>query len=396
MTPSDRRVFSASWVLTMDGPALEGGAVLVEGGTIRRVGKAAEVARHAPDAERVDLPGRVLLPALVNAHAHLELTGLRPPGAPGFAQWVLGVVAEKRAAPPDRWARAAADGAEACRDGGQGWVADVVTRPEAARGYPEGGPRILAFPELIAAQEEHLPAALAGLDRLQAACRGRAWGVAPHAPYTVCAEGFRRVARRPRPMVHLAETAAEVEFCREGTGPIRDILYGTLGLAPPPAPGLHPVDWLDRLGILRPGAILVHAVHLERRHVELVARSGAGVVLCPRSNRRLSGRAAPGRALLDAGVPVALGTDSVLSSGSLDLRADAAAALDDYGWSPEEAVRAATRGGAEVLGLGTRVGRFSPGARADMMALPLEGRDPWEAVLGAGRVEALWLDGEAV
>ncbi|GAB4251052.1 amidohydrolase family protein [Deferrisoma sp.] len=396
MNPSDRRVFSASWVLTMDGPALEGGAVFVEGGTIRQIGKHEDVAQEAGAAERVDLPGFVLLPPLVNAHAHLELTGLRPPVAPGFAEWVLGVIAEKRAAPPARWARAAAAGAEACLGAGQGWVADVVTRSETAQGYPVGGPRILAFPELIAAHDEHLPAAWAGLERLETACGGRAWGVSPHAPYTVCAEGFRRVAGRARLMVHLAETAAEVEFCREGTGPIRDTLYETLGLAPPPAPGLHPVDWLDRLGILRPGAIVVHAVHVERRHVEVLARSGTGVVLCPRSNRRLSGRAAPGRAFLDAGVPVALGTDSVLSSGDLDLRADAAAAVDDYGWSPEEAVRVATRGGAEVLGLGAGVGRFSPGARADMMAVPLEGRDPWETVLGGGRVEALWLDGEAV
>lgn len=390
-----RRLYTASWVLTMDGPALEGGAVLVEGPVIRAVGRPAEVAPLAAGAERVDLPGCTLLPPLVNAHAHLELWGLVPPAGPGgFARWVLQVVARKRSAAPGRWGPAVAEAARACAQGGQGCVADVVTRPEAATAYPEQCLRILAYPELIVASPGRVEEAWAGVERLEEGCRPHLWGVSPHSPYTVCTEGLRRALARPRLMVHVAESPDEIEFCLTGRGPIRDELYAALGIDPPPPPGRHPVEWLHAIGALRPGTTLVHAVHLGAEHVALVARAGAGVVLCPRSNRRLSGRPAPGRELLEAGVPVGLGTDSVLSSGSLDLWADAAASVEDYGWTPQEALAAATRGGARVLGLGREAGCFAPGASADILAVRAWGSDPWEATLADRRAVGMWLGGE--
>jgi len=394
---SPRRLYTASWVLTMNGPALEGGAVLVEGPTIRAVGRLTEVAPLAAGAERVDLPGCVLMPPLVNAHAHLELWGLTPPAGPGgFARWVLQVVARKRSAAPGRWGPAVAEAARACARGGQGWVADVVTRPEAAAAYPQGCPRILAYPELIVASPEGVERAWAAVEELEEGCRPHLWGVSPHSPYTVCTQGLRRALARPRLMVHAAESPDEIEFCLTGTGPIRDELYSVLGIDPPPPPGRHPVEWLRAAGALRPGTVLVHAVHVGADHVALVARSGAGVVLCPRSNRRLSGRPAPGRDFLDAGVPVGLGTDSVLSSGSLDLWADVAAAVEDYGWTPREALETATRGGARVLGLGGGAACFAPGASADILAVRARGPDPWGAVLADRQVVGMWLGGRSV
>ncbi len=106
---------------------------------------------------------------------------------------------------------------------------------------------------------------------------------------------------------------------------------------------------------------------------------------------------APGRELVDAGVRVGLGTDSVLSSGGLDLWDDAVAAVDDYGWSPAEAVGAATRGGAAVLGLAARAGVLAQGRRADRLAAQLGGgRGVWERLLAARTAEVIWLSGETV
>ncbi|MBE0617244.1 MAG: amidohydrolase family protein, partial [Proteobacteria bacterium] len=224
-------------------------------------------------------------------------------------------------------------------------------------------------------------------------------GLFPHAPYTVCAEAYRACAREATGrggllVTHAAETAEEIAFCVGGDAGLVEQLYASLPVAPPPCPGARPVDWLDRLGLLGPRTVLVHAVHLAAAEVERVARRGSSVVLCPRSNRRFGSARAPGRALLEAGVSVGLGTDSRLSAGDLDLWRDIAAAVEDFGWTPAQAVSAATRGSAQAFRLADR-GTLAPGRRADIVAVRLApGRDPWERVLAGAEIRALWRGGE--
>ncbi|MHB8767112.1 MAG: amidohydrolase family protein, partial [Deferrisomatales bacterium] len=291
-------------------------------------------------------------------------------------------------------------GARACRAGGQGTVADVLSwRPGARSEFP-GRASLRVFPEVIAAGEQAVGGAVASALEVARELWGRVGGLSPHAPYTAAAGAYRACRREAGRlglplMTHLAESPAEMEFCLGGGGEIPERLYRALGGEPPPSPREHPVVWLDRLGVLGPGTVLVHAVHLGPAEVDRVARRGAGVVLCPRSNRHLGVGVAPGRELLARGVAVGLGTDSRLSAGDLDLWQDAIAAVDDYGWSPAEAVAAATRGGPAVLGLADR-GTFAPGRRADILALPLSpGADLWEGMLADPRPAALWLAGRA-
>ena len=393
-------IFAASVLIPMEGPPVDGGALAVQQGRIAAAGPLADLRRGLPGAPVRHLEGCALLPPLVNAHAHLELTGLGPaPRSRSLVPWILEVVALKRSAPEDAWARAVGTGLGTCRRTGQGWVADVVSAPGAAGGYRQASGAVRAFPEVIAAGEGRAEEAVAAADALAGRLGPRLGGISPHAPYTTCAGAYRAARawaerRGLQVMTHAAESPEEIEFCRTGGGPVADLLYRSLGMPPPEPPGLHPVDWLGRIGLLGPGTILVHAVHLGDDHPALLARTGTGVVLCPRSNRRLSGGVAPGAALLRAGVRVGLGTDSALSAGSLDLWEDARAGMEDYGWSPAEALRAATRGGAEVLGLGAVTGRFARGLRADILAVPLgAGSSPWERVLDGARAAGLWLAG---
>jgi cytosine/adenosine deaminase-related metal-dependent hydrolase len=398
------KLLRASWLLPIEAPPIPGGAVVVDGETIRAVGTAAELARQWPISERHDLDGCALLPALVNGHAHLELSCLPVPrfGA-DFVSWLSGVIDAKRHADARQWGEAVDAGATECLHGGQGVVADVVSLVGAAAAYPSSGPRVLAFPEVIAPRPDGLHS---GLERARevAAAVGQGdgagvYGFAPHAPYTVCGEGYDRCedltgSRDWRWMTHLAESRDEVEFCVHGTGAIRERLYAQLVAEPPDPPGCHPLDWFAREGWLSRRSILVHGVHLSSSHLEAILAAGAGIVLCPRSNRNLGVGIAGGRALLDAGIAVGLGTDSVLSAGSLDLWQDVVAAVEDYGWSPQEAVRAATLGSARVLGIDGEVGRLDSGLRADLVAVSVvPGADPWEAVLSAPVVRAMWLGG---
>ncbi|MDW7709058.1 MAG: amidohydrolase family protein [Deferrisomatales bacterium] len=378
---------------------MEGGALLVSGSRIAAVGRARELAGRWPEAERIDLDGCALLPALVNAHCHLELSALGdPPRETGFVPWLLEVIRRKRAASGQDWERSLAEGVRECAETGQGTVADILSIREGAA-YPSDGPDVLAFAEVIAPRPSRARGVVKGA--VAARTRGgvRLAGLSPHSPYTACAEAYLACAREAevrgwRLVTHVAETAGEVSFCLDEEEDLTPLLYSPLSMGPPPRPGAHPVKWLDRLGLLGPRTVLVHAVHLGPSEVATVGRSGAAVVLCPRSNRRFGSFRAPGRALLEAGVPVGLGTDSRLSAGDLDLRRDAAAAVEDYGWSPAEALWAATRGSARVLGLADR-GALVAGARADILAVRVgAGLDPWEQVLAGEAVEALWIRGE--
>jgi 5-methylthioadenosine/S-adenosylhomocysteine deaminase len=169
---------------------------------------------------------------------------------------------------------------------------------------------------------------------------------------------------------------------------------------------------LRRLGLLGPNLIAVHSVHVSREEIALLAKHGASVVHCPSSNLKLASGFAPIAALAKAGVNIALGTDGAASNNRLDLFQEMrqaallakAVAGDAEAMPAHAALRAATLGGAEALGLGERVGTIAPGKRADLTAVRIAGPellpcyDPAShLVYCAGRehVSHVWVDGAA-
>ena len=220
--------------------------------------------------------------------------------------------------------------------------------------------------------------------------------LAPHAPYTVSDPTFRQVATMAAELdlpvhVHVHETEHEIE---------RSVAEH----------GVRPLERLRKLGLLGPGLIAVHAVHLDQDEIQLLAREGASVAHCPSSNLKLASGFAPVEALREAGVNICLGTDGAASNNRLDvltemrtaaLLAKAVAKRADA-FPEHAALRAATLGGARALGLGSRIGSIEPGKRADLVAVALRGPelspcyDPVShLVYAAGRehVTHVWVDG---
>jgi 5-methylthioadenosine/S-adenosylhomocysteine deaminase len=226
-------------------------------------------------------------------------------------------------------------------------------------------------------------------------------GVSPHAPYTVGPDFWEALVNHPDLAdrswaTHLAESPDESELLGSGTGPLAQ-LFAARGTEPGRWPGQgSPVARLDRAGVLRPGLIAAHCVHLDADDPARLAAAGVGVAHCPISNATLACGDAPIARLRDAGVTLGLGTDSPASAGDYDLRADARAAGPGASLTPAQIIELATLGGATTLGLDRLVGSIETGKRADLIAVTGApgGADPHAAVLDpTARVSLVLVDG---
>ena len=379
----------ARWLLPIDRPPIENGWIEVVDGRIVAIGDS-----RLSGPER-DLGDVALLPGLVHAHTHLELSWMagRVPPSGAMNEWIRTMMRVRReGAPGGVVAEAAAvlGAARSMRATGTVLVGDVsntMTTVGALREADLGG---VIFHELIgfaaAAPGALVREAWRRIDewdeRLAAAAGGGnepgpapiAFSVVAHAPYSVSPALFGEIARSARraPLaVHLGESPEEIEFLRTGRGPIRNLLE-TVGAWTGEwrVPVCDPVQYLAEVGYLRPGVIAVHAVHLTDRGLERLRHAGAVVVTCPRSNEWV-GVGPPRLAHFYAsGVPVAVGTDSLASAPSLNLFEELS---EMRRIAPEvtaaSLLESATRIGARALGFGRDYGTLAAGKRAALISV---------------------------
>ena len=252
---------------------------------------------------------------------------------------------------------------------------DISNTLVTARVFAEHGVPAVLFHELLGfAPHDYGARARDGANAVQDAVEGPvAPGLAPHAPYSTAPELFQAIAREVsdrglRSSVHLGESREEVEFLLSGTGPIADLLKA-LGVARDDwrAPHSDPVEYLDRLGVLTPGLLVVHATQLKEPALRRLAARGCAIVSCPRSNRWVGAGDPPLDAFYASGATVAFGTDSLASVESLDMFAELAAARRVSSAPDATLLASATRAGAQALGLDD-YGRIVPGARGPLLA----------------------------
>ena len=358
-------------------PPITDGAVLVaDDGRITAVAAHAQVP-DPPGARRVEFPDAVLVPGLVNAHTHLELTHLagRNPERE-FSRWIRTIRALKDATTPEEFDHSAEQGVRDCWMAGVTCVADTGSTGAPLRALARLGARGIYYQEVFGPDPADRAATLAELRaavaRLGPVASGRArLGVSPHAPYTVSEPLYRAVAafarREALPLaVHLAESREETALVRDGAGSFAEALRAR-GI-PVTAHGCSPVEYLLQLGVLEhaTGWLCIHCVQVDEGDIDILRRAGVGLASCPRSNRAHAHGTAPLAALRAAGIPVGLGTDSVVSAGDVNLWAEAAAA----GLHEEDALRMLTIEGARALGLDADIGSLEVGKQADLAVFP--------------------------
>jgi cytosine/adenosine deaminase-related metal-dependent hydrolase len=378
-----RETLASSWVVPVEGPPIRDGLVVVEGERVAWVGPAR--APGAPVGPVRDLGPGILLPGLVNAHCHLELSHLQGVArfGEGFVPWVEDVVAARpRFAEEEVSARTAAAVA-ALEAGGTVAVGDISNRLAHLPVLGDAGLWAVVFLEVLAWDPAAVPPTERWIDEQLATARGARDVVVrlgAHALHSVSPELLGRLVKRGGVgTLHLAESPEESRFLERGDGPWAEFLARRgLGGVPFTPPGTSPVRYADELGLLHPGLVAAHGVQVDSADREILARRRVSVALCPRSNRNLGVGTADVPALLAAGVRLCLGTDSLASAETLDVLDDAAVLARQFPTlAPAALVRMATAGGAEALGFDD-LGTLAPGRRAALAFVPTpdEPEDP--------------------
>jgi cytosine/adenosine deaminase-related metal-dependent hydrolase len=374
------RLFRARWVLPIAAPPRRDAWVLVEDDVVVDVGVdeiPSDTARER--IEVTDLGPAAILPGLVNAHTHLELSWMRDrvPPAGTMPAWASSLLALRRTVshdPPEP----IADAVREVRAAGTALLGDVTNTLAACDLLAEsrvGGAAI--FRELVgfsAPDPDRLVAETqAQLSRLPSVDKLRS-SIVPHAPYSVSPALFRAIAAvagAAAISLHLGESEEEVAFLRNGTGAWRDLL-GRLGAWTDTwqPPGCGPVEYVERLGLLTEHLLAVHGTQLNDGELARLAGAGATIVTCPRSNRWTGAGTPPVERFYASGVRVAIGTDSLASVEDLNIFSELAALRRIAPGIPAaRLLESATVDGAAALGFGSQFGTIEPGKRAELIAV---------------------------
>ena len=404
-------ILSGRWVVPVSSPPLEHAAIAVEGSQILEVGPLETISKNHPGHTLKRFPEAALLPGLVNVHSHLELTVLRGylEGL-DFWRWIRTLTRTKYEVlnRDDILASALLGAIEALRAGVttvgdpmdigasldavlatglRGVLYQEVFSPNPA----EAEQAVQTLKDKMSLHESRLarwpegariqPSILEGAEVVTRRRQRVTLGVSPHALFTVSGPLFQKTTRfaldHNYPVcIHAAESEAETQLVRDGSGPMMES-FRQRGIEWNP-PRTSPIAYLNNLGILNRGTLLVHCIQLEPSDYATLSNQGVSVAHCPKSNVRLRHGFMNLAAIRDHHIPTGLGTDSVASNNAMDLFEEMRFASANPCWmsaedglSTQEALRMATLGGAEALGLSNSIGSFEPKKQADVIAVDL-------------------------
>lgn len=396
-------VYTADWILPVSTAPIPQGALVTDGQRIVAVGAQSELLTQFPTATQTALGQAVLMPGLVNAHTHLELSVMRNsiPDGLSFSEWAYRVITSRAKFSDQAISSACNQAAVEMKSHGTLAVGDIANHVPISRDILSRENLLTQIFHELTGLADHL--AEERFSEFHRRLDGPRQSdvresLAAHALYSVSPRLAQMIDRdnrasNRRTSIHLAESLDEVSLLETGEGAMKSMIQ-TLGRWDESwrAPACSPVEYASRLGLLGPDTLCVHGVHVSDHDIEILRNAGAAVCLCPRSNRKIRvGKTAPVRKYLQAGVPLALGTDSLASNDDLNLWNEARALRsEEPSVTPTELICIMTLGGASALGMENRIGTLETGKDARFIAVTLRDStsDPESTVLlESGRVQ---------
>lgn len=410
-------IYAATNLIPMAGPPIPWGAIAVDSGIIVAQGTLAELRRlfTAPVHEFQD---SIIMPGLINAHSHLELTHfpswkLRKDinySPRTYVDWVIQVIKIRRSLSHEELAQSVREGIYKSLEAGTTTVGEIVTDRSLTPYYSTSQLGGRLFFEAIG----HNPAACmtlkseieTAIDILEPG--NFAPGISPHAPHTLSEQFMLQMVdaawKRSLPcMIHVAESPAETLFFSDAAGSIAEVLFPLVGwdsyLQVPQK--TTPVAWLAKLGVLGRETAAVHCVQVTPADAELLHRNNVNVVLCPRSNDRLAVGKAPVHLFKKLGISMALGTDSLASNDSLSLWDEMRFLQQEFPaqFTPSEILEMVTVNAAKALQL-DNVGSLESGKRANFILMPCPAQvkhaELLEAVIAEAKIAAVYVGGQRI
>jgi len=379
----------ADALLTMDSPGASAGAVRVEGNLITAVGPALD---PLPGEDIVELGRSVLMPGLINAHCHLDYTAFK--GAlfqgGGFAKWIKKINALKQNFSPDDFLASINQGFELLKKSGCTTVFNIEAFPELMLKMERPPLRTWWFLELIDVRTRmsHDEMLLGALQFFEShADWPGGFGLSPHAPYTASIELYRLAKHCSEQSgmpftTHIAESIEEQEMFLYGEGPMHAFL-AEIGRDMEDCGHGSALSHLMEHGLLNERCLAVHLNYLQEYDWPLLRKQPLHVVHCPKCHHYFGHTRFPMERLLEAGCSISLGTDSLASNDTLDMRAEIRQARWTFGDIPQmEWLRMATVHPAKAIGMEGKLGVLKPGALADLVAFPWpDNSDPAESVI---------------
>lgn len=402
------RVLRAAFIAPIDRPMLRDGAIAIEDGAICAVGEAAQVVRDFSSATVEDLGQVVLLPGLVNAHTHLELSDreiITSTTDVSFIDWLMSA----RGDASRSVATAVQIGVDQCLRFGVTSVGDISQSAAISRttlGAMSRRPRVVSFGEVLglAKRRFRFDALLAQAIDDTHANESLRIAISPHAPYTVDQPGYEQclaIAREKKLPIatHLSESPDERAFIESHSGPFRE-LWDRLGSWSEPVPTYRgsPIEFADAIGLLDHPTLFAHVNYCDDAELDLLAKGKASVVYCPRTHRYFGHPKHPWREMIARGVNVAVGTDSCASSPDLNLVDELRLLHEiDRSFAIETLWEMATLRAARAIQMQDEVGSISPRKRADLVSFAISSNDPLREILESSITpKDVWIDGERI
>ncbi len=369
------RLYRAPWVVPVSSAVIPDGAVVVDSNSIVAVGSFEEIFSQFPDVPVTECSG-VILPALVNAHIHLDLSVFGPvpqeSSESTMCDWISSLLAKRLSSNcSDDEIRDAAE--KAARDqyaSGVGLMLDISNRYLGT--FDSCPAEIVSLFEMLGPTQAAQRDAITTISELPSERM-----VTGHAPYSTTPDLLSYIKKRCTAQnavfsLHLAENRDESLLLIHGTGCFAQFLKDRGAVSDTfPIPGIDTsgvVGYLQKRGILDRKTLCVHCVHMSSEEMKILAESQAHVCLCPCSNRFLSVGTAPLEKFLDFGMLPALGTDSVTSNPQLDIWEEMALLRKNHPTVAAETILSmATLGGAVAMHRDNRYGSIEKGRTSDIL-----------------------------